>query len=332
MRGASRGYRRSPEQDAAWRRAVEEARQRHNITDVVARSRKVIRAGRERKALCAFHDERSPSMQLNDAKGTFHCFGCGAGGDIIAYVMHEQGVGFIDALRWLGQADLPLVDPAHRARAAAEDAAERASAIADARELWAEGVSIEGTPGETYLRQARGIAMPLPASLRFGLVPTSRDDAGHWKRPYPAVLCACTGGPDGDLLGLQRIFIRDDGRDKRWGKRSKLSIGRPKAAAFKLAPAAHEVVICEGPEDGLSLAQELPDRAVWVALGTAMMPEVTFPPAVRRVCIAGQNDNAGRAAVDAAAAALGSRGLDVRTMFPDPAFKDWNDQLRGVRA
>jgi DNA primase len=320
------------ERDARFRQLVDEAKRQHNITDVMAKHAKVTKAGREKVSLCAFHKERSPSMRLNDAKGTYHCFGCGASGDIVQLVMHLQGVGFMDAMRWLGAADLPDVDPAERIRAAAEDVAERAQAIADARMMWDRCVDPTGTAAETYLRTCRGITMDLPPVVRFGVVPTSRDEHGNWKQPYPALVLSVIDNA-GDVVGLQRVFLRDDGQDKRWGKRSKLSLGRPRGAAVRLqAGISGEVVMCEGPEDGLSLAQELPDRTVWVALGTAMMPEIVMPPSLRTITIAGQNDAAGRAAVEAARVRFVEQGIAVRLMYPDPAFSDWNDQLRGIRA
>ncbi len=271
-------------------------------------------------------------MRLNDAKGTFHCFGCAASGDIVTLVMRREGLGFIDAMRWLGAADLPAVDPADRIRAAAEDAAERAAAIRDAREMWGHCVDPAGTPAEAYLRRCRGITMDLPPAVRFGRVPTSRDENGNWKRPYPALVLSVVDGA-GDVVGLQRVFLRDDGMDKRWGKKSKLSLGRPRGAAVRLqAGISGEVVMCEGPEDGLSLAQELPDHTVWVALGTSMMPEIKLPPSLRMITIAGQNDAPGRVAVENARARFVEQGVGVRLIYPADGFKDWNDQLRGVRA
>ena len=90
----------------------------------------------------------------------------------------------------------------------------------------------------------------------------------------------------------------------------------------------HLVSATAGP--GLSLMQELPGASGWVALGTALMPEIEMPPEVRSVVIAGQNDAAGHVAVTRAAEALTLRGLSVRTMFPEPKYRDWNDELRGV--
>jgi len=322
----------SPERDAEFRRLVDEAKERHNITDVVRRRVKLTKVGRDWRCLCFFHNERSPSLQLNDAKGTYYCFGCGSSGDIVRLVMHVEGLDFMGALRWLGAAGLPDVDPADRLKAAAEDAAERLNAIADAQLMWSRCEDPIGTPAETYLRLARGITIAPPPAVRFGFVPTSRDDNGEWKRPYPAMVLSVVDGA-GDVVGLQRVFLRDDGRDKRWGKRSKLSLGRPRGSAVRLqAGISGEVVICEGPEDGLSLAQEMPDRTVWVALGTAMMPEIVMPPSLRTITIAGQNDAPGRAAVEKARAAFIEKGIAVRLIYPDAAFKDWNDQLRGVRA
>lgn len=320
------------ERDAQFRRLVDEAKDKHNISDVMAKHAKVTRAGREKHSLCPFHKEKSPSFQLNDAKGTYYCFGCGATGDIVRLVMHLQGVDFMGAMRWLGAADLPDVDPADRLQAAVEDAAERARAIADARTMWGRCIDPHGTPAETYLRECRGITMDLTPAVRFGMVPTGRDEDGNWKRPYPALVLSVIDGA-GDIVGVQRVFLSDDGRQKRWGKKSKLSLGRPRGAAVRLqAGRSGEVVMCEGPEDGFSLAQEMPDHHVWVALGTAMMPEIKLPPSLTAITIAGQNDAAGRAAVEAARGRFIERGIAVRLMYPAAGFKDWNDQLRGIHA
>lgn len=325
------GRRSSPAGDAAFRRAVDEAKDRKNLSDVLGRHTTLKRRGRELVGLCPFHDERTPSFEVNDAKGTYYCHGCGVSGDHFRALMSLDGLSFRDAFAALTGDDFPTVDPADRARALQEDAAARAAAVGDARFMWSRCRPAAGTPAERYLREARGITMALPSAVRFGVVPTSRDDDGNWKRPYPAAVLACTDNAGG-IMGLQRIFLRDDGSGKRWN-RSKLSLGRPRGTAVRLTSArSHEVVICEGPEDGLSLAQEMPDASVWVALGTAMMPEIVYPADVRSITIAGQNDAPGRAAVEKARAALIERGLSVRLIYPDPAFKDWNDQLRGVRA
>ena len=321
--------------EAARRQAIDEAKANHNITDVMRRHAKVVRAGREFKSLCPFHREKTPSFQLNDAKGSYYCFGCAATGDIVDLVQHLQGVGFTDALRWLGAADLPAVDQAARLQAAAEDEAERAAATDRARLVWERAIPARGTPAEVYAR-SRSITMPLPPTIRFGQTPAWYDDeTGECGPDLPALIGGVTDAA-GDIIGVQRIFLADGGRAKARMAKPKRSLGRIKGGALKLhallPPDQSELILTEGPEDGLSLAQGLPENEVWVTLGTAMMAEVKYPVGVRTLTIAGQNDGPGRDAVAKASAALVGRGFIVREMWPAPGFKDWNDQLRGVRS
>lgn len=313
-----------------FRRAADEARERYDLSAIVGRRTKLRRAGRELVGLCVFHREATPSLHVNDATGLYHCFGCGAGGDAIRFVMETEGLRFTDALRWLGTADLPPVDPAQRAQAVAEDAAARAEAIAEAREVWTAAQPAAGTPAEVYAR-SRGITAPLPPSIRYTRTYAWRDrETGEIGPNLPAVVGAVTDG-GGELIGLQRIFLADGGRAKARMKNPKRTLGRVLGGALRLGPAAAEVVLCEGPEDGLTLAQELPGASVWVTLGTAMMPAVQYPPEVRSIVLAGDNNAAGRAAVQRAALALSDAGYSVRTMFPGDGFADFNDMLRGIR-
>jgi DNA primase len=313
------------------RAAADQARDRYDLSAIIGRRTKLRRAGREWKGLCPFHSEKSPSLHVNDATGLYHCFGCSAGGDAIRFVMETEGLRFNDALRWLGAAGLPAADPAQRAKAAAEDAAARAESIADAAAVWGAAVPPDGTPAEVYAR-SRGIIMPLPPSIRFARTPAWRDrDTGEVGPDLPALVGAVVDG-GGNLTGIQRIFLADGGKAKARMKRPKLTLGRVLGGALRLGPAAAELIVCEGPEDGLTLAQELPDASVWVTLGTSMMPAVEYPPEVRSIVLAGDNNAAGRAAVDKAALALIDANYAVRTMFPAPGFADFNDMLRGVRA
>ena len=64
----------------AW---LDELRARTVLSAVIAPTVKLIRAGREWKACCPFHNEKTPSFTVNDDKGFYHCFGCGAHGDAI---------------------------------------------------------------------------------------------------------------------------------------------------------------------------------------------------------------------------------------------------------
>ncbi len=92
------------------------------MSAVVGRRVKLARAGREMKGCCPFHNEKSPSFFVNDDKGFYHCFGCGAHGDVIRFVVEQEGLGFIDAVKSLAQEaglELPEQTPEARERTAA---------------------------------------------------------------------------------------------------------------------------------------------------------------------------------------------------------------------
>jgi DNA primase len=309
---------------------VEKIRADYRLSDAVSRRTKLRKAGRNKVGLCPFHNERSPSFYVYDATDGYHCFGCGANGDIIKFVMETERVDFPTACNMITSGDLPVVPEAEKAKAAEEDAAERAAAIDLAHGVWEDSRAADGTPAETYLR-SRGITI-LPKRFRFVLTPTWYDmKTGECGKCVPALVCLITDVAD-DFLGVQRIFLRDGGRAKANMKNPKLSLGRPAGGAIRIGPPREHVTMVEGPEDGASVAQELGrDQSVWVACGTSMMPRMVFPPEVRKLTIGGDNNKAGRAAAQAAKVAQQQRGLEVRAVYPDDAFGDWNDQLRGIR-
>lgn len=81
---------------------VERVRQAADLADVVSRTVQLKRAGTgEYMGLCPFHDEKTPSFAVRPALGVWHCFGCGLGGDVFAFVERRDGVGFADAVEIL---------------------------------------------------------------------------------------------------------------------------------------------------------------------------------------------------------------------------------------
>lgn len=87
----------------------DELRARISIVDVVGSKVKLIRKGREYQACCPFHNEKTPSFTVNEAKGFYHCFGCGAHGDIIKFEMEANNLPFMDAVKKLAdKAGLPM--------------------------------------------------------------------------------------------------------------------------------------------------------------------------------------------------------------------------------
>src|SRR5512135_3036940 len=74
---------------------------RVDIVDVVDRYVKLKKAGANFSACCPFHNEKSPSFTVSPSKQFYHCFGCGAHGDAIGFLMEYSGLGYIDAIKEL---------------------------------------------------------------------------------------------------------------------------------------------------------------------------------------------------------------------------------------
>src|SRR5665213_3585762 len=111
---------------------LDELRARTPLSAVIGRRVKLARSGRQWKGCCPFHEEKSPSFYVYD--DGFHCFGCGAHGDAISFVMQTQGASFMEAVEQLAaEAGMdvpkptPEADAAERRRLALGDALARAA-------------------------------------------------------------------------------------------------------------------------------------------------------------------------------------------------------------
>ena len=91
---------------------IEKIRLSVDITDIIREYVPGIkRAGRNFKVCCPFHQERTPSFVISPEKGIFHCFGCGAGGDIFRFVMKMDGLTFTESIQKLGErSGIPVGD------------------------------------------------------------------------------------------------------------------------------------------------------------------------------------------------------------------------------
>jgi DNA primase len=310
---------------------IDRIRARYDISAVADRlGFATRRVGHEYVGLCPFHKERTPSWKLNDAKGFAHCFGCGANHDTIALVMSACNLPFVEALRWLDSSELPPVDPVVRQEQELATRVAKLAQVEDARRWVAESRLVQaGDPVSTYLR-ARGIMLLPPDTVRLAVVPKWRDpETGEWGPSFEAMLCVAQDRI-GAVTGVQRVFFARN--DPALGKadKPKRSWGNVRGSPLRLGPAAAHINLAEGPEDGLSAREMMPERPCWVAFGTGNMPFIGLPDCVSEVTLLGQNNEAGKVAVRKAGEALLLRGLAVRETFPPPQFDDWNDLQRGL--
>lgn len=154
---------------------LDELRARTHLSALLSRSLKLTKAGREYKACCPFHHEKTPSFYVNDEKGFYHCFGCQAHGDAIRWLTDAKGLAFMDAVKELADAagmEVPAPDPRAQAKA------ERQSGLYEVMEAaahWFEEQlgGIEGAEAREYLK-ARGISETTRKAFGFGYAPDSR--------------------------------------------------------------------------------------------------------------------------------------------------------------
>jgi DNA primase len=97
---------------------IERIKTHFRLSEVIGKRINVRRHGKEYQALCPFHNEKTPSFTISDEKNFYYCFGCGAKGDAITFVMEHDRVSYIDALKSLASdAGIPLPTPDPKAQA-----------------------------------------------------------------------------------------------------------------------------------------------------------------------------------------------------------------------
>lgn len=79
---------------------IEKVKSALNIVNVIETFTRLHKTGANYKGVCPFHDDHSPSMVVSPSRQTYHCFVCGASGDVISFVQHHLNISFIEALRW----------------------------------------------------------------------------------------------------------------------------------------------------------------------------------------------------------------------------------------
>ena len=82
---------------------IEEVRSRNDIVDVISGYVKLKKSGSNYFGLCPFHNEKSGSFSVSPSKQMYYCFGCGAGGNVITFIMEYENYTFMEAVRMLAE-------------------------------------------------------------------------------------------------------------------------------------------------------------------------------------------------------------------------------------
>jgi DNA primase len=279
---------------------LEEIRTRLRVSEVVGKRMRLVRKGKEFLGVCPFHNDTKPSLSIVDEKNFYHCFACGAHGDIISFTMEIEGLSFpeaVEKLAGLANLEVPRQTPEAREREAVRktlnDAMEAACKFYE-EVLW----SPEGRTGLDYLI-GRGLSEQTIRRFRLGYATDNRTALR---------LAMSVKGIDNSMLLEAGLVRKPEDRDETYDyfrgrvlfpitdRRGRviafggriLGAGQPKylnspdtplfqkgrilyglAQAREAASKAGEVIVAEGYMDVIALAQGGFPNAV-APLGTAL--------------------------------------------------------------
>ncbi len=157
---------------------INQIRDRVDIAEIVGQHVALTRAGQNLKGLCPFHQEKSPSFTVSSSRQIFHCFGCGAGGNVYTFLMKLTGAAFPEIVRDLGRkvgVDVPESSGGYSNEVRAQlGRLERLNAAAGA---WYQRMLTEGAAGaqaRAYL-ESRGIQLTTSEQFKIGFAPPEWD-------------------------------------------------------------------------------------------------------------------------------------------------------------
>jgi CHC2 zinc finger/Toprim domain len=310
-------------------RFLDELRIRTRLSDLVSRHGvKLVRRGCEFVGLCPFHRERTPSFTVADDKQFFHCFGCGAHGDVFAFLMLVDNIDFRTAVAKIAGGLGAEMPEALRVGAVSNidplgDKEGRNRKLA--WQLWTAAGDPRGTLVEKYLHH-RGLEPPANPVLRWLPRCWNRETG----RELPAML-ARVDGPDGKFTAVHRTWLLPDGSGKAALHEPKWSLGPTRGAAVRLAPLGPVLAVAEGVETALTaIVAGVP---AWAALSVGGIERLALPREVVEITIIADHDRSGigKRVAQRASQRFLAEGRRVRVAQPPEPGTDLNDVLLGLR-
>ena len=322
---------------------IEEIKERSEIEDVISRYVNLKRAGSNFSGPCPFHSERTPSFTVFPATQSYYCFGCGAGGDVISFIMNIENLPYMDALSFLADragVKLPEDGGGEKAGVSRNRIFEMNR---EAARFYRECLFDDriGKTAREYLIK-RGLSSSIIKRFGLGYAPEGFEMSRHLKSKgftdeelVAGFLCKIsqkTGRPYDMFRGRVMFPIIDtSGRVIAFGGRI-IGDGEPKylnssdTVAFKKSKnlyalnyakehCSDEMILCEGYMDVIALHNAGIENAV-ATLGTALTSEQARLMAkhTKRVIISYDSDEAGQRAASRAIGLLTETGLDVRVL------------------
>ncbi len=336
---------------------IEELKQRCPIEDVISSYVTLKRAGSNHNGLCPFHSEKTPSFTVFSNTSSFYCFGCGAGGDVISFIMRAENLDYRDALEFLAKrAGISIPDDGRENNRGVSR--KRLYEMNTAAAKFFRSALFEsdaGGPARQYLVN-RGLSQSV--IRRFGLGFADGDFYSlrdHLKKQgftdeelIAGFLCK-RSEKNGSLFDLFRnrvMFpiidtagnivafggrVMDNSTPKYLNSSDTPAFNKRRnlfALNYAKSACAEQLILCEGYMDVIALHQAGFGNAV-ATLGTAITPEQArlIAKYTKHVIISYDSDEAGQRAADKAFRLLAEVGLDTKILKVEDA-KDPDEYIR----
>lgn len=334
---------------------VEEIKYRCDIVDVISSYVSLKRAGSNLNGLCPFHSERTPSFTVFPGERNFYCFGCGAGGDVITFIMKAENLDYRGALELLAKR-AGITIPQNDER---EDGIKKTRILDMNRDAAKYFHSVLNTPmgiaGMEYLR-SRGLSMATVKHFGLGYAPNDFGATVSYLRGKGytdeemrvGFLCGISqksGRPYDyfrnrvmfpiiDVTGNVIAFggrVLDDSKPKYLNTSDTPAFKKSRnlfALNFAKKSCAEQMILCEGYMDVIALHAAGFTNAV-ATLGTAITPEQAriMKRYTKSVVISYDSDAAGQNAADKAFKLLDEVGLETRILRMEGA-KDPDEYIK----
>ncbi len=151
---------------------IQQVRDRADVVELVGRTVSLKRAGRSYKGLCPFHEEKTPSFNVNPDRGSYYCFGCQEGGDVFSFLMKVENLTFIESVRGLARdfgIEIPETSGGERG---VSEAVFAANDVAQA--TYRKAFEVPGNPAAAYLEK-RGLSLEEAERFEIGYAPDAWD-------------------------------------------------------------------------------------------------------------------------------------------------------------
>lgn len=327
------------------REIIDDIRSRNDVVDVIGSYVNLKRAGSNYNGLCPFHNEKSPSFTVFPATQSFYCFGCGAGGDVITFIMKSENLDYADAVRTLAKRsgiDIPTTVEDSKSGMSRKrvldmnlEAAKYFRNCLFDREL--------GGVGLKYLSDERKLPPAIIKRFGLGFAPNSFGGlTSHMKRlgfTEEELIVGFLGGRSKKTGGIYDYFrnrvifpiidvagnviafggrVMDDSKPKYLNSSDTPGFKKSKnlfALNYAKKHCAESLILCEGYMDVIALHASGFENAV-ATLGTALTQEQARIMAkyTKRVIISYDSDEAGQRAATRAVGILSEVGLEVRIL------------------